>query len=189
MQWEPFVSWLAAPERAWAEAYAVGLYLHLRPGELHELRVKLAVLAGEVRIHRAYNKLAKTVKTPKTDEGIRTVTIPPTLMPLLERIARERGADDRVCPIVAETSEIDRAGFYRAHFQAAGVDDPSPFIETATHLPIDFRSLRDSGVSSRESRLRSTISGASKLPSRPFRLFATRGRKSRERQRRMPTRA
>lgn len=29
---------------------------------------------------------------------------------------------------------------------AASVDAPEFFLETATHLPIDFRSIRDSGI-------------------------------------------
>lgn len=147
VQWTQFIAWLAPRDRDWAEAYGVGLYLHLRPGELHELRVKdLDLVAGEVRISRAYDERTKSVTTPKTDMGIRTVTIPPTLMPLLERIARERGAEDRVCPIVAATPEKSRAGIYRERLQAAEIDEPAFFVETRTHLMIDFRSLRDSGV-------------------------------------------
>lgn len=133
--------------REWREAYAIGLFLHLRPGELHELRVKDLNLAhGEVRIARAYDERTKTVTTPKTDEGIRTVTVPGTLMPLLERIATAAKPDDRVCPIVAATPEKSRAGIYREHLQTADVDEPSFYVETATHLMIDFRSVRDSGI-------------------------------------------
>lgn len=141
------LAWLAPRDRAWAEAYAIGLYLHLRPGELHELRVRdLDLVAGEVRISRAYDKRNREVKAPKTEEGIRTVSIPTTLAPLLERIARERHAGDRVCPIVADTEEKYRAGIYRDFLQTAGVDAPEFFVETRTHLMIDFRSLRDSGI-------------------------------------------
>jgi integrase len=146
-QWSKLIAWLAPRDRAWADAYAVGLYLHLRPGELHELRVRdLDLVAGEVRIARAYDERTKSVTTPKTDEGIRTVTIPATLLPLLERIAREGSANDRVCPVVARTPEKNRAGIYREFLQAASVDEPAFFVETATHLRIDFRSVRDSGI-------------------------------------------
>ncbi len=146
-QWSKLIAWLAPRDRAWAEAYAIGLYLHLRPGELHELRVKDRALAdGEVRISRAFNERTKTITTPKTDEGIRTVSVPPTLMPLLERIARERGPEDRVCPIVAATPEKNRAGIYRELLEAASIDEPAFFVETATHLMIDFRSIRDTGI-------------------------------------------
>jgi integrase len=136
--------------REWREAIAIGCYLHPRPGELHELRVRdLDLAAGEVRISRAYDERKKTVKVPKTDDGIRTVTIPATLVPLLERIARDGAADDRVCPIVAATEEYYRAGLFRQYLVAAGVDRAELYTETATHLMIDFRSLRDSGITHR----------------------------------------
>jgi integrase len=133
--------------RPWREAITIGCYLHLRPGELHELRVKdLDLVAGEVRICRAFDERKKVVKAPKTQEGIRTVTIPLPLMPLLERIAREGGAEDRVAPVVAETEEYFRAGLFRTYLKAAGVGRAELYVETPTHLMIDFRSLRDSGI-------------------------------------------
>ncbi len=133
--------------REWREAYAIGLYLHLRPGELHELRVKdINIPHGEVRIARAFDERTRSVTTPKTDEGIRTVSIPKPLLPLLERIASGRAAEDRVCPVVAATPEKSRAGIFREHLRAAAVEVPAFFVITATHLMIDFRSLRDSGI-------------------------------------------
>lgn len=133
--------------REWREAIAIGCYLHLRPGELHELRVKdLDLASGEVRISRAYDERKKMVKAPKTEEGIRHVTIPTTLLPLLERIALHGKAEDRVAPIVAATEEYFRAGLFRGFLRAAGVTRAELYIETATHLMIDFRSLRDSGI-------------------------------------------
>lgn len=146
-QFVRFIAWLVLHDIAWAEAIAIGLYLHLRPGELHELRVKdLDLVAGEVRIRRAYDEREKVVKMPKTDEGIRTVTIPPTLLPLLERIARDGGAEDRVCPIVAALHEEARPKLLRKYLQEAGIDEPSFYVASATHIVIDFRSLRDSGI-------------------------------------------
>ncbi len=133
--------------REWREAYAIGLYLHLRPGELHELRIQdLDLIAGEVRISRAFDERKKVVTTPKTDGGIHTVSIPKTLRALLERIEREGSADDRVCPIIAATPEKSRAGIYREHLQTADVDHAPFYVETPTHLMTDFRSLRDSGI-------------------------------------------
>ena len=67
-------------------------------------------------------------------------------MPLLRHIAGNGAADDRVCPIVAATPEKNRAGIYREHLQCADVDHAPFYVETATHLMIDFRSLRDSGI-------------------------------------------
>lgn len=131
----------------WREAIAIGSYLHLRPGELHELRVKdIDIEIGEVEIRRAYDERSKEVTTPKTDEGIRHVTIPAALIPLLERISKERGRDDLVAPVIGQTPEKSRAGLFRGFLHMAGVDRAELFEETETHLSIDFRSLRDSGI-------------------------------------------
>lgn len=140
---------IGSPEvpREWREAIAIDCYLHLRPGEIHELRIKdLDLASGEVRISRAYDERKQTVKAPKTLEGIRTVTIPATLLPLLERIARDGKAEDRVAPIVAATEEYFRAGLFRGFLRAAGVKRDELYVETPTHLMIDFRSLRDTGI-------------------------------------------
>jgi hypothetical protein len=64
---------------------------------------------------------------------------------LLKRIARGRDGEDCVCPVVAAAPKKSRAGIFREHLQAANVE--APFYEdTPTHLAIDFRSLRDSGI-------------------------------------------
>ena len=42
--------------------------------------------------------------------------------------------------------EKSRAGIFREHLRVAEVDAPAFFVETPTHLMIDFRSLRDSGI-------------------------------------------
>lgn len=131
----------------WREAIAIGCYLHLRPGELYDLRKKDVDLSvGEVRIARAYDEREKTVKVPKTDEGIRTVTIPPTLLPLLKRMVDEREAEDLLAPVVSGTPEKSRAGHFRDYLKTAKVERAELFEETATHLWIDFRSLRDTGI-------------------------------------------
>lgn len=132
---------------SWREAVAVGCYLHLRPGELYELRVKdLDLESGEVAIRRAYDERTKSVKVPKTDEGIRSVTIPPALLPLLKRLQDEREPGDLIAPVIAATAEKSRAGIFRDFLKAAKVTRAELFEETETHLQIDFRSLRDSGI-------------------------------------------
>ena len=57
-----------------------------------------------------------------------------------------RDGEERVCPIVAATPEKSRAGIFREHLGKAKVDAPAFFVETPTHLMIDFRSIRDSGI-------------------------------------------
>jgi hypothetical protein len=67
-------------------------------------------------------------------------------MPLLDRIAKERGSEDYVCPVIAATRSKLRPGLFREHLTLAKIDAPAFFVETATHEKIDFRSLRDSGI-------------------------------------------
>ena len=139
----------ASPKNAleWKEAIAIGVYLHLRPGELHELRVRdLDLDAGEVHITRAWDENAKEVKPPKTAEGIRPVTIPAALRPLLERIKRERGPHDHVAPVVSSTPEDEHADTFRAFLQNGRACRAAIFVDVSTHERIDFRSIRDTGI-------------------------------------------
>ena len=64
----------------------------------------------------------------------------------MARIARDGEAEDLVAPIVAATEEYFRAGLFRSYLTVAGVKRAELYVETATHLMIDFRSLRDSGI-------------------------------------------
>ncbi len=137
-------------DHAIKEAVAIGIGLHLRPGEQHELRVRdLDFEAGEVRVHRAYKEGSKSVGQTKTDEGIRTVTIPAWLLPLLERIAKERKANDRVSPWLAATAEDERADAFRAFLKNGRAAPEHVFSDTETHERIDFRSIRDTGITLR----------------------------------------
>jgi len=138
---------LALPSLAleWREAIAIGLYLHLRPGELHELRARDVDLdAGEVHITRAW--AGGSAKAPKTYEGIRTVSIPATLAPLLARLVDGASPNALLCPIVGKTSEHDRPELFRAALRAAGVLRSEIFEDTPTHEPVDFRTIRDTGI-------------------------------------------
>jgi len=132
----------------WKHAVAIGLYLHLRPGELEELRVKDVDLdVGEVSISRAVDGDGK-LKSPKTAEGIRTITIPPTLLPLLRKLVTDACKDRNrlLAPLLSEVADNKRAKIFRAQLEDAGVKRAALFEETATHEPLDFRSLRDTGI-------------------------------------------
>lgn len=140
---------LASPKNAleWKEAIAIGVYLHLRPGELHELRVRdLDLDAGEVHITRSWDEDKKEVKQTKSAAGIRHVTIPATLKPLLECIKRDRGPHDHVAPIVASTPEDEHADTFRAFLKNGGACRAAIFVDVSTHERIDFRSIRDTGI-------------------------------------------
>lgn len=136
----------------WREAYAVGAYLYLRPGEFHALTwgdVDLA--ASVVHVTKAWNARTKALEAPKTRNGHRDVPIAPTLVPLLVRMRRrpdgtERDAAELVCPIVAGTPESKRAPKFVAALRAAGIERPRLFESTATTMAVNFRSLRDSGI-------------------------------------------
>lgn len=132
---------------AWRHAIAIGLYLHLRPGELQELRVRdVDLQAGEVSISRAWDFQEGKAKPPKTDEGIRTVSIPRTLAPLLRVLVKGASPDTLLAPILSQTTEHDRPHIFRSMLKLAGVKRAELFEDTITHEAIDFRSVRDTGI-------------------------------------------
>jgi integrase len=140
---------LACPDvpLAWREAIAIGCYLHLRPGELQELRVKdLDLDVGEIHVRRAWDLREGKVKVPKTAEGVRHVTVPATLLPLLQRIADRGTSEELVAPVLGTARREIRAPLFRTHLQLAKVARAELFVDTATHEKIDFRSLRDTGI-------------------------------------------
>ncbi len=132
---------------AWREAVAIGLYLHLRPGELQELRAKDVNLdAGEVVISRAWDEGKGKAKAPKTNEGLRVVAIPATLMPLVRRLVKDADGEKLLAPVIAETAEDNRAKIFRVQLKAAGVAREELFVDSGTHEGIDFRTIRDTGI-------------------------------------------
>ena len=50
---------------------------------------------------------------------------------------------------MSATPETNRAGLFRGFLRAASVTRAELFVETETHLRIDFRSLRDTGITRR----------------------------------------
>ena len=100
------VSCVAVP-REWRELYAVACYLYLRPGELRVLRwTDVDFEAGVVHVTKAYDEDSKTVKAPKTRNGVRDVPMPATLVPLLEAMRVRAGDDSKAAvPLMAERNE------------------------------------------------------------------------------------
>jgi integrase len=136
-----------AVPREWREVYAVACYLYLRPGELYELRWKDVDLDAEiVTVTRAWDWAAREVKAPKTSNGVRDVPIPPALLPLLTRMREGKPFDAKVTPIMETTGENKGAALLRVHLELAGVTHPRLTEDTATRMPVGFRSWRDSGV-------------------------------------------
>lgn len=132
----------------WRELYALACFLYLRPGELYELRVRdLNLEIGDVHVTRAWDWEAREVKAPKTRNGVRHVPIPATLLPLLRRMTAGKQPDDKLVPVLEETGkERKTSETMRQHLRDAGVTSARLFADNATHMPIGFRSWRDTGI-------------------------------------------
>jgi len=129
------------------ELYAVATYLYLRPGELRALLVSdVDFAAGVVHVTKAYDEETKQTKAPKTRNGVRDVPIPATLVPLLQRLANGRQPGDPLLPVMARRSAWERARSFRAHLVKAKVTRPRLTADNPREEPVDFRSLRDSGI-------------------------------------------
>ncbi len=131
----------------WRELYTIACYLYLRPGELYELRWSDVDLEmAHVSVTRAWDWTSKEVKPPKTRNGIRQVPIPATLMPLLARMKEGKKDEEKVVPILEKTGKEHTAETLRGHLKVAGVTHSRLTADTATHMPINFRSWRDTGI-------------------------------------------
>ena len=138
----------AAVPREWRELYAVACYLYLRPGELRALLwTDVDFQAGVVHVTKAYDEDSKSVKTPKTRNGVRDVPIPAALVLLSLKVMHERrGGVAEVLPIMQGLNENRRAGWMRKHFELAKLDRPRLTEESATTMQVNFRSWRDTGI-------------------------------------------
>ncbi len=131
----------------WREVYAVAAYLYLRPGELRVLTWgDIDLGAAIVHVTKAFDERAQETKTPKTENGVRDVPIPATLAPLLARMRKGREPHELVVPVLATLTENRRALNLRADLERAGCTRPRLFENTATTMSVNFRSLRDSGI-------------------------------------------
>jgi integrase len=141
--------------RVWREVSAVAAYGYVRPEELQAFTwpdVDLA--AGTLGVSKAINgRTGKPKPLPKTQHAVRDVPIEPALAPLLKRMRAEAAGADQpggptgpVLPILGEVNDKHRAKLLRDHLRLAGVTRPRLFAETATLRQVDFRSLRDTGI-------------------------------------------
>jgi integrase len=126
----------------------VACYLYLRPGELRALLwTDVDFEAAVVHVTKAYDEDSKTVKPPKTRNGVRDVPIPGALVPLL-KVMHDRAADEgaAVLPLMSERSENLRSIWMRRHFTVAKVSRARLTEVSATTMKINFRSWRDTGI-------------------------------------------
>jgi integrase len=134
--------------RDWRELYAVACYLYLRPGELRALVwTDVDFDAAVVHVTKAYDEDSKTVKPPKTRNGVRDVPIPAALVPLLKAM-HDRAADDTaaVFPMMGERSENLRSIRMRKHLARAKVTRSRLTEQSATTMKVNFRTWRDTGI-------------------------------------------
>lgn len=139
--------------RRWREIYAIATYTYVRPEELEALIWSDVDWVGEKltvskTVDGRTHELKNSVKTPS---AVREVPIEPELLALLERMHAQREGkpanDSRIVPAMAEINDKHRAKLLRKHLRAAGVTQRERIYEdTALLRPIDFRSLRDTGI-------------------------------------------
>ncbi len=133
--------------REWREVYAIALYTYMRPNELRALRrADVDLVHGVIHVTKAWDKRTSKVAAPKTANGIRDVPIEPALRPLLARTLEGKGDNDLVVPLLAKTSDYYATPTFREHLKIAKVTRPRLTEDTATVMPVNFRSCRDSGI-------------------------------------------
>lgn len=82
----------------WREVYAIAFYTYVRPGELRVLTwADVNLDAMHLSITKAWDYQAKDdepkIKAPKSRNGVRTVPIDVSLLPLLTRMKKDAGDD------------------------------------------------------------------------------------------------
>jgi hypothetical protein len=122
-------------------------YLYLRPNELRALLVADVDLdAGVVHVTKAYDEETKETTAPKTRNAIRDVPIPDTLAPLLRRLVKDRDGSAPLIDFMAARSSWERARSFRRNLEKAKVTRARLTANNPGEEPVDFRSLRDTGV-------------------------------------------
>jgi integrase len=136
--------------RDWREVYAIALYTYLRPGELRVLTWSdVDFDAGHINITKAWDYQDEKIKPPKTANGVRSVPIEASLLPLLERMKEDAGEDSAsalVVPRLSAFGEDHLAEQFRRHLKLAKVDRVELHTSTLTHVQGNFRSCRDTGI-------------------------------------------
>jgi integrase len=139
--------------RRWREIYAIAAYTYVRPEELEALVWSDVDWIGEkLSVSKSVDGRTHEPKgSVKTRAAVREVPIEPELLALLERMHSQRqgqpGNDARIVPAMSEINDKHRADLLRKHLREAGVTQRDRIFESSALLrPIDFRSLRDTGI-------------------------------------------
>jgi len=102
--------------------------------------------AGVVHVTKAYDEGTKQTMSPKTRNGVRDVPFPEALRPVLACIVKARKPSEALVPGMGERSAWERARTLGAHRKKANVTRPRLTADNAREEAVDFRSLRDSGI-------------------------------------------
>lgn len=137
-----FVSCAEAPLH-WRRIVALMTYLHVRPGELRELRVEDVDLAhGVIHVHRTVDQETGNEKGTKTGHA-RRFSVEPAVMPLLRLLCEGRPASDHVIRLPCDR---DLARDFRRWLARAGVKRNELFEATPTRKAITVYDLRATGI-------------------------------------------
>src|SRR4029077_15931941 len=102
--------------------------------------------AAIVSVVVAFDEEAGETKVTKTERGQREVPIPRALLPLLRSMRERAKRSDFVAPLLGQVADNKRAALLREHLKLAGVDRVRLLEDSATTMRVNFRSLRDSGI-------------------------------------------
>ena len=129
----------------WRRMYALAAYLFVRASELDVLGwddFDMATSPPTVRIHRAWDEERQQTK-PTKNNGTRTFTVEPALVPLLAAMHKEAGGTGRVVDVPRGRRHSENL---REHLLLAGVKRASLFTNDATRKHITFHDLKATGV-------------------------------------------
>jgi integrase len=121
----------------------------VRPDELQGLTWRdVDFTAGTVSVSKAIDARTGEPKAlPKTERAVRDVPIDPALMPLLLRMHEGGAGDDAyVLPVLLARNDKFRAKQILEPLRLAGITRARLFADTATLMPVNFRSCRDTGI-------------------------------------------
>lgn len=126
-------------------AYALGVHLFLRAGELKALSWNdIDVDRGIISVRHSFDRSTGTVKETKTgNKGIRRFAIEPTLLPLLRAMHAEAGGEG---PVVSLRLQKWWAADLRKHLRLAGIARPELFDTDDTRKRLRFHDLRSTGL-------------------------------------------
>lgn len=128
-------------------AYALGIYLYLRPGELEAIITDdVDTVRGIVTVQRAMDREAggDATKAPKAGVARFPVEAEPEILPLLRVLVREAGEDGRLVGQLGDPHHL--AAILRGDLWIAGVRRAELHTMTRTREWMTLHDLRTTGI-------------------------------------------